>query len=257
MIFYFFFRNATVLFTLHKYSSFSAQLLTSLHKMPHDPVDAPLETEHARGSAADPRRQSKGARDENSSENGCFVPRNLFFFGAKRSPFSGKKVSRAFPTRATPPRASSPHARFIPSHRAGFLCRNMTDHQSPRTPPHQSGKRTRRSRSTGGPASASAKKPPFPPPGAAAVSVAVDSFARMAERHLLALNDVAEAQSALDAVVQVRHDEWKGCFPVPRSSPHVPCCLLFFSSFPFRLLFCGQTFSFVPNVRRCLNCLFF
>ena len=77
------------------------------------------------------------------------------------------------------------------------------------------------------------------------------------ERFLLALNDVAEAQSALDAVVQVRHDEWKGCFPVPRSSPHVPCCLLFFSSFPFRLLFCGQTFSFVPNVRRCLNCLFF
>jgi hypothetical protein len=97
--------------------------------------------------------------------------------------------------------------------------------QTPRTPPCTPGKRTRPSRS-----STAAKKAVVAertPPGASAVAVAVDTFERMAERHLLALYDVAQAQKALDAAVQVR-DAMRDTRR-PRRSPAVVLPQLTFS----------------------------
>jgi hypothetical protein len=73
--------------------------------------------------------------------------------------------------------------------------------KSPRTPPCTPGKRTRRSRSTPKSEKTEVRRAP---PGKAAVEVAVDTFERMATRHLFALHDVSEAKSALEAAAQVR-----------------------------------------------------
>jgi len=73
---------------------------------------------------------------------------------------------------------------------------------SPRTPPCTPGKRTRRSRST--PTSEKTGVRDRAPPGKAAVAVAVDTFERMATRHMFALHDVSEAKNALEAAAQVR-----------------------------------------------------
>ena len=87
---------------------------------------------------------------------------------------------------------------------------------SPRTPPCTPGKRTRRSRST--PTSEKKTGVRQAPPGKAAVAVAVDTFERMATRHMFALHDVSEAKNALEAAAQVRdgtRDMTARVFPPP------------------------------------------
>ena len=160
----------------------------------------------------------------------CCAPRRVRIHAKKgvvALSFGPRSWERKFQFPARFPSALQRHARLlarmVPKRtctdpHTPFRSHNMTD-QSPRTPKQNgSGKRTRRSISTAGRTPFEAKTTPKHPAGAAAVPVAIDNFAHMAERHLLALNDVADAQKELDAAVKVR----RGGLRSLQSSPRAP-----------------------------------